>query len=320
MRKNARKQRLGRGAGFTLIELLVVIAIIAILIALLLPAVQQAREAARRTQCRNNLKQMGLALHNYHDQNKVFPSSSTTRSGGGVWNYPGTGPTDPNIHLHSWASQILPFVDAANVYKTINYNVSALAPANWTVASQVFPFYFCPSYSGQKYSLHRHYVTRVGFAQFALCNYVAMGATTVVGLSSASTANGMMAPQSSVGLRDVRDGSSNTLLLAETKEQQSAVWIDGTSAAVAARWFRLVPPAFSGNTVSINYKPYFDYTAVDPSEAGSIKSEYGPSSEHAGGAHHLLCDGSVRLLSDNLDVNVYDNLTTRRGGEVLASF
>jgi len=81
--------------AFTLIELLVVIAIIAILIALLLPAVQQAREAARRTQCKNNLKQIGLAVHNYESSMRVFPPSSTSGFGHGMWNYPGTGPYDP---------------------------------------------------------------------------------------------------------------------------------------------------------------------------------------------------------------------------------
>src|ERR1700755_1659576 len=92
--------------GFTLIELLVVIAIIAVLIALLLPAVQQAPAAARRTQSKKKTQELGLALHNYESSTKVFPPSSTSTFGKGVWNYPGSGPTDPTIHLHSFASLI----------------------------------------------------------------------------------------------------------------------------------------------------------------------------------------------------------------------
>ena len=119
-----------RRLGFTLIELLVVIAVIAVLIALLLPAVQQAREAARRTQCKNNLKQIGLAIHNYESSNRVFPPSSTSAFARGVWNWPGAGPNDRTIHLHSFASLVLPYLEGTNIYNGIDYNVSSLAPVN----------------------------------------------------------------------------------------------------------------------------------------------------------------------------------------------
>lgn len=302
--------------GFTLIELLVVIAIIAILIALLLPAVQQAREAARRTQCKNNLKQVGLAIHNYEGSCRVFPPSSISGFGRGVWNYPATGPADPNIRLHSFASLILPYVEAANLYNTLDYNVSALAPANRTAASQILPFYRCPSYSGKEFSTDPLYVTTVGFDKFAIRNYVAIGATTVVGLSGAIPANGVMFPQSRTGFRDITDGTSNTIMVAESREEQASVWIDGTSASVSSRYMALVPPTYAGNKVSINYQPYFQ-GGVFPN---SIGQKWGPSSQHTGGAHHLLCDGSVRFLSENLDVNVYDALATRDGGEVVGEF
>ena len=302
--------------GFTLIELLVVIAIIAVLIALLLPAVQQAREAARRTQCKNNLKQMGLAIHNYEGSCRVFPPSSISAPGRGVWNYPGTGPADPNIRLHSFASLILPYVEASNLYNTIDYNVSALAPANGNAASQILPFYRCPSYSGKEFSTDPLYVTTVGYDKFAIRNYVAIGATTVVGLSGAIPANGVMFPQSRTGFRDITDGTSNTIMVAESREEKASVWIDGTSASVSARYMALVPPTYAGNKVSINYQPYFQ-GGVFPN---SIGQSWGPSSQHTGGAHHLLCDGSVRFLSENLDVNVYDALATRDGGEVVGEF
>lgn len=302
--------------GFTLIELLVVIAIIAVLIALLLPAVQQAREAARRTQCKNNLKQMGLALHNYESTHRVFPPSSTSGFGRGAWGYPGTGPSDPNIHLHSFASLILPYLEGANLQDQINYNVSSLDPANRQVGQQALSFYRCPSYSGKEFSDDPIYVSTVGFDRFAIRNYVALGAKTVLGLSGATPAEGVMFPGSRIGFRDITDGTSNTVMIAETREESASVWIDGTSAAVAARWMAMAPPTYSGDTVSINYQPYF-LGGVFPN---SIGQNWGPSSLHTGGAHHLLCDGSVRFLSETMDVLLYDGLSSRNGGEVLGEF
>ncbi|MGV2334987.1 MAG UNVERIFIED_CONTAM: DUF1559 domain-containing protein [Planctomycetaceae bacterium] len=106
-----------QGRGFTLIELLVVIAIIAILVALLLPAVQQAREAARRTQCKNNLKQLGLALHNYHDTHGRFPPTQIMTA------YLGPNNTSPQPRNHTWVSLVLPFLEQANLYQSINFNL-----------------------------------------------------------------------------------------------------------------------------------------------------------------------------------------------------
>jgi len=302
--------------AFTLVELLVVIAIIGILIALLLPAVQAAREAARRSQCSNNLKQIALALHNYHDSLKVFPPSSTSGFGAGAWNYPGAGPSDPSIHLHSFASLLLPYLEQTTIADQIDYRVSSLDPANRAMASQVLPFYRCPSYAGEDFSDHPLYVTTVGYDKFAIRNYVTIGATTVVGLSGALPADGVMFPGSKTGFRDVIDGASNTIAFAETREERSATWIDGTSAAVAARWADLTSPTFGGNTVSINHAIYFP-EGVFPN---SIGQEWGPSSFHPGGAQHALLDGSVTFLSETLDATVYDALTTRSGGEVIGEY
>ncbi len=312
-----------RRRGFTLIELLVVIAIIAVLVSLLLPAVQQAREAARRSQCKNNLKQIGLALHNYEGSFRVFPPSSTSTFGKGVWNWPGAGISDPNIHLHSFASLILPNIDGSNLYNNINYNVSALAPANQSIASQIIQTYICPSYpSTTYYSTDPEYVTQVGYSQFAIRNYVALGAISVVGLSGATPAEGIMYPGSRTRFGDITDGSSNTILVAETREANAAVWIDGSSAAVAARWFNPAAPAtanppFSGTTCSINYTPYFTNLYGPTAAIGQL---YGPSSLHAGGCHHVLGDGSVRFITQSINVLTYDALTSRRGGEVIGEF
>ena len=308
---------MGRSRGFTLVELLVVIAIIGVLVALLLPAVQAAREAARRTQCKNNLKQIALALHNYEQVHKVFPPSSTSGFGAGVWGWPGTGPADPNLHLHSFASLLLPYIEQETLARQIDYRVSALAPENRAAASMILPFYRCPSYSGRDFSDDPLYVTNVGYDRFAIRNYVVLGAGTVLGLSGAMPAEGVMFPRSKIGFRDVIDGTSHTIAFAETREERSSVWIDGTSAAVAARWMNpAAPPTFTGNTVAINYTPYFP-GGLFPN---SIGQAYGPSSRHPGGAQHAFVDGSVHFLSDTLDVAVYDALTTRAGGEVIGDY
>lgn len=306
--------------GFTLIELLVVIAIISLLVALLLPAVQQAREAARRTQCKNNLKQMGIALHNYHDSHKLFPPSSTSGFGRGVWMYPGTGPTDPNIHLHSWASLILPQLEQSNLQQEINYNVSALDPQNWDAAQTVINTYMCPSYTGEQFSTHAHYTTLVGNRGFAIRNYVAMGASNVLALSGAVPADGILFPASTTGLRDVYDGTSSTIMLVETREERASVWIDGTTAAVSSRWFDFTnPPTFAGNTIALNHQNYF-ITEFIFGPSNTIDSEWGPSSEHDDGGHHLMADGSVHFLSNKIDTAVYDALVTKEGKEPVPTF
>lgn len=306
--------------GFTLIELLVVMAIIAVLIALLLPAVQQAREAARRTQCKNNLKQMGLAMHNYHDSHKLFPPSSTSGFGRGVWMYPGLGPTDPNIHLHSWASLILPQIEQSNLQRDIDYNVSSLDPANRTAAGQIIATYICPTFSGKTRSEASQYVTGVGFNNFAIRNYVAMGAINVLGLSGAVPPEGMLYPASTTGMRDVTDGTTTTFMLVETREEKASVWLDGTTASVASRWFDVTQfPTFAGQTIALNHEDYF-ITEYLYGPNNTIDSKWGPSSQHAKGAHHMMADGSVHFISDQTDTAVYDSLVTREGSEPVPTF
>jgi prepilin-type N-terminal cleavage/methylation domain-containing protein len=297
---------MGRRCAFTLIELLVTIALIAVLMALLLPAVQQAREAARRTACRNNLKQIGLALHNYLDQHRVFPPSNTNDVEQGGWI------ADPQSrHLHSWASMLLPQLDNANLYNAIDYNVSSLHASNREAASQIIPAYRCPAYAGPDFSDDPDY-TRFG-NRYAIQNYAVMGSSDVGHIYGQNTGlfepDGIIYPLSSHDSADVTDGLSSTVIVAETREEKMMVWIDGGTAAVVGRRYDAAnSPTYAGPEISLNFRPYFDYT--DP------YSEWGPSSQHEGGAFHLYGDGSVHFVNENIASDVYVAACTRAGSEV----
>jgi len=296
--------------GFTLIELLVVIAIIGALVALLLPAVQQARETARQTSCRNNLKQIGLALHNYHDAHGLFPPSSTSDVEQGGWI------ADPlTRHIHSWSSLILPYLDQATLQNQINFNVSSLHPVNRPVASKVPPMFRCPTYSGAAFSRDANY-TRFS-NRYAITNYAAMGATDVGHIygqnSGLFVPNGSIYPLSSTRIADLSDGTAQTIVVAETREEAMMVWIDGGPSALVARPYdEGNPPTYGGRRISLNFRPYFNY--INP------KAEYGPSSQHAAGAFHLLGDGSVHFISENISERVYVSLATRAGNDPVSNF
>lgn len=301
------------GRGFTLIELLVVIAIIGLLIALLLPAIQASRESARRTQCLSNLKQIGLALHSYADQHLRLPPASTCAVDVGVWNYQ----ADPTVHLHSWAGLILPFVEEASLGGMVNFRVSALAPANRPAAATIVSIFRCPSFDGYDYSRAPKYLKLS--SHFAIRNYVALGATDVGKLwgpddHGRRRPDGSIYCQSETRLKDISDGLSNTVLIAETREQDVAVWIDGTAAAAVGRRFVIDRvPSYGGGETSLNFAPYFAWgDTVD-----SIDCQYGPSSMHPGVVGHLLADGSARFVVDTIDPSLYDALITRAGGEVI---
>ncbi|MBS0262553.1 MAG: DUF1559 domain-containing protein, partial [Planctomycetes bacterium] len=224
--------------AFTLVELLVVIAIIAILLALTLPAVQGVREAARLLQCRNNLKQLGLALQNYESARTVFPSSSTSPIEFGVWS------SEPTSYaLHGWCAMLLPQLEQGTIYHQMNFSVSALAPANLEVAARQIPVLRCPSYTGPVTSASPEFV-RLS-PRYALRNYVALGATTVGKLYKHP--DGVLYARSSTRFADVSDGTSNTIVLAETREPQAAVWIDGgTAAVVSRRYVETNAPDYAG--------------------------------------------------------------------------
>jgi prepilin-type N-terminal cleavage/methylation domain-containing protein len=294
-----------RRCGFTLIELLVAIAVIAILISLILPAVQQAREAARKTQCRNNLHQYGIAMHSYVDGHKLFPPSSTSdvEQGGWIGN-------PLSRHLHSWHTMTLPQMDQGTLYQQVDQKVSSFHPNNRNVARARLPFQRCPSYSGRVFSADEHYMR---FSpEFATTNYVAMGATApgVIygGNTGLFTPDGVMFPISSTRIEDITDGTSDTFLLVETREEDYSVWVDGgVMAVVATTYDEANSPTYAGKGLALNHTPYFEY------ESPYVK--WGPSSMHTGGAFHLFADGGARWVSDNIDKRLYLAMVTRSGKE-----
>lgn len=309
-------QRFENRRGFTIVELLVVIAIIGLMVALVLPAVQAARENARRSQCLNHLKQLGLALHTYADTHRRLPPASTSAVDVGVWNYE----SDPGVHLHSWASLVLPFLEEASLHASIDYNISALAAGNRQAATTVVSLYRCPSFMGSDFSEEPKY-TAIS-RSLAIRNYVALGATTVgslwgPGVDGRRRPDGTIYCQSDTRLKDVTDGLSHTVFIAETREQNAAVWIDGTGAAAVARPFDVdTVPSYARGESSLNYQPYYLWGDTND----SIDSLHGPSSMHAGQVGHLLGDGSARFIDDSIEPLLYDALVTRAGGEAFDPF
>lgn len=330
-----------RVRGFTLIELLVVIAIIAILIALLLPAVQQAREAARRSQCKNNLKQIGLALHNYHDTHGVFPYS-VSHSGSIT-----TGGANHSIALnHRGWLMLLPMIDQSPLYNQVDFSLAmgayvtnggtmpgGLAPGdpgndNDLIASKVIPAFMCPSDNGpEKYA-------STGSAHYS----IAPGSTTETGaftnydFSVRRSANDAPMWNQDTGsdrrmfgfdacsrIRDVTDGMSNTVAVAETLRQT----YNGESVSWAyAKWV--------GNGVDLTYSrginfnlccswdsPPFERTPVLRNRLGDWSTV---GSNHEGGAHVLLGDGAVRFISENMDATTRNRLAYIADGQPVGEF
>ncbi len=288
-----------RRPGFTLIELLVVIAIIAILIALLLPAVQQAREAARRTQCRNNLKQIGLALHNYHDTHLVFPP-------GWVDSDPGAETTNRN--QLGWLTLILPQIEQTVLYQ--NIEKCGAVNANWTTvndmktasaavptpyARTIINAYNCPSDPMGGIN------TKV--SNYGKSNYTGVCGNTYDTNGGASTPTGTFFDNSSRSTRDFRDGLSNTAIIGERSTRDAK---NGTI------WTGCVSDATTYYNVAIMTAGYYGLNGT----AGS----WNFSSAHSGGGHYLFADGSVQFISNNINGDTYTYLGNIADGNSLGSF
>ncbi|WP_145179867.1 DUF1559 domain-containing protein [Gimesia aquarii] len=340
--------------GFTLIELLVVIAIIAILIALLLPAVQQAREAARRSTCKNNLKQIGLALHNYHETHRVFPIGANN-IGSGDFRDVSVQPTLALNHT-AWL-MLLPFMDQAPLYNQFNLNIatnghfgppSGSVPnsitgvvggwpnANSPLVQTILPVLLCPSDDGETIEVVNGSVDNY-IANHARTNYLFCAGGHGVGWSGGriwsiyqtSASNladgrtgiryrGMFGYNGAAKIKDVKDGMSNTIAVCE--------------GAINGRTSDSYTPIWGGyrrfGTFAVNH-PNID-PAHDNNRRYHINGHHTAtnrnhhvgvaSSVHEGGIHVLLGDGSVRFLTENMDKSTYALLTRINDGQVLGEF
>jgi prepilin-type N-terminal cleavage/methylation domain-containing protein/prepilin-type processing-associated H-X9-DG protein len=275
--------------AFTLIELLVVIAIIAILIGLLVPAVQKVREAAARTQCSNNLKQLGLALHDFHDTYKGFPPARVTQ--------PAT---------HSWVPFVLPYLEQQPLYKQYNFNVSWNNAANTAVIGTNVVVLLCPAAPD----------SAQGTGGRALTDYSPTTRFTspnpfVTALPAVdATYNGVLGLNVRRKLTEITDGSSNTLLLAESANR-SELWQMGkqiNTSGTTGSWGN------PGNELTVSgFNPT---TNAVPGPCGvNCSNDNQIYSFHTGLANVVFADGSVRSLRASTDVGVVIALLTRNGGE-----
>ncbi len=317
-----------RRRGFTLIELLVVIAIIAILIALLLPAVQQAREAARRTQCKNNMKQLGLALHNYHDTHRVFPPSTLGRC------------LTPDLN-GSGLVMLFPFVDQAPLYNQANFNGSfsnvegsgyesglvgthagdPFTNGNWPVVSTRLTAFLCPSDAAKVVTTSSAYkpstsstaggaLTNYDFVTSSLAAYYNSCPASWEGISL--DVRPPFGENSGSSIRDFKDGASNTAMMAETTREVR----NGHGTAVGYRGHTMVGIWLSEYSIN-NWNAYWLTPPIIP---GILASWAYPGSTHTGGMHILLGDGAVRFISENIDSTTRLKLGYIADGQALGEF
>jgi prepilin-type N-terminal cleavage/methylation domain-containing protein/prepilin-type processing-associated H-X9-DG protein len=302
-----------RRSGFTLIELLVVIAIIGVLISLLLPAVQAAREAARRAQCTNNLKQLGLALHNYHDANGRFPL------GGFQMPPPGDPAAAPcnGRHEHGFLIALLPYIEQSSLYNAQNFSVHYDGAANTTVFGAGVGTIWCPSdpdvqeattqsHGAAAPMRHTSYRGNAGTA-FYVGRFSQPGCDPQHGARLAK-ADGILYYYSSVPIAGIRDGTSNTLAIGELAYGKLPAsdrwdwiwWNSGNNADTLAHTLYPINPQKKINE---------GYTNTDLLGINVSVMYQTFSSMHPGGMNAAFCDGSVRFLKDSIDTTPYDGST-----------
>lgn len=273
--------------GFTLVELLVVIAIIGILIGILLPAVQQVREAARRTVCSNNMAQLGLAVHNYEFAMEQFPPGVIEK----------TGPirSEPIGQHVGFLVHLLPYIEQRAIGKNFDNALGAYAPANAAARQKVIPTFNCPSFGGS----HQNTDMTAGLTNYAGCHH---GSETPIDADN----NGVLFLNSEIAYGDILDGGTNTILIGEFLPfDDSLGWASGTRASLR-------------NASGFQDESLWIASRMTPPESELEVGGFG--SAHPGTAVFCFAGGSVRSLSSSIDMVVFELLGNRADGEMMGDF
>ena len=311
--------------GFTLIELLVVISIIGVLVALLLPAVQAAREAARRLQCSNNLKQIGIALHNYEGMCGVFPPASSGPSGTTV---------PPPPYRHGWVAMTLPWIEQANVQDAYAFHVHWYDPPNANVIQIPLTTYHCPSADFGRAATSKAAVFGVRTA--AAWDYASVNVSSYVpgyaGTANANRRKGVMNDREGCRIANIKDGTSNTLMVSEDANRPQ-LWIKGQLRTDIIAQTSNYPAGIVGpgevtggvwadhqKAVSVGGASVDGTTTIGGGPCAlNCTNDWEISSMHPQGAMGLFADGSVRFVSATIPIEVLAALCSRMGGEIAAA-